>query len=250
MSDHGNVSHKLLDMKADNKIKVNKLKDNTDFCKKISQTEYIEQSKNYTMEKLKELQGQLIDNDKNKKEKSKIYDNLDVDSYVESDDNCEEHSSDDNGDNDNNDDIDENNDADCDTINININNLTKSTSKSNKFKSKSNSKSKSKSDDEKEIIILNLIKKREQDVKRMKLYSNKIKQLNDEIDNTDAKLHYLKLDYNNLELVADSLKKEIKEKASKINYYENQVFEMRWKIIIFQILTFFMFITNIYIYFS
>lgn len=206
-----------------------------DFCQKISQIEYMKQSKDYTMEKLKELQSQLLNDDKNKKQKEynnhtdDVFEvNCDVNSDVNSDDT----------------DYDDNLDADCDTINININNL----SKSNKFKSKSNSKKNT--NDDKEIIILNLMKKLEQDVKRKKMYSNKIKQLNDEYNQIDAKLHYLKLDYNNLELVADSLKKEIKEKDTKIISYQNEYYKMKWEIVLLKMLVVFLFFTIIYIYFS
>ena len=210
-------------------------KGNTDFCKKISQIEYMKQSKDYTMEKLKELQSQLLNDDKNKKQKE--YNNHTDDVFeVNCEVNCEENSDDT--------DYDDNLDADCDTINININNL----SKSNKFKSKSNSKKNT--NDDKEIIILNLMKKLEQDAKRKKMYSNKIKQLNDEYNQIDAKLHYLKLDYNNLELVADSLKKEIKEKDTKIISYQNEYYKMKWEIVLLKMLVVFLFFTIIYIYFS
>ena len=200
------------------------------YCEKISKDEYEQQSKDYTMAQLKELQSQL------QNFKPKAIEENNVDSEEDS-----------NVDSDLDSDVDSDVDFDADLESKVIININKN--KNNKDVKTKSSKNTDK-DKEKDNIIANLIKKTENNNKRMIAYSNKIKQLRNEKNETDERLHYLKLNLNNLTIDNDSLKKELKEKNIKIDKFCEHFQRKKIEMFLLKFIVCILFFTNLYLYFS
>lgn len=192
---------------------------NSAYCEKISKQEYEKQSKDYTMRQLKELQSQL--HNFKPKPLSNTLEDSDSDSEIE---------------NDLENDLD--NDENVNTgVTINI----------NKNKKSKNSKMTEK---EKDSIISNLIIKKDLDNRRMNFYSNKIKELKKQQNDTEQRLHYLKLDINNLTIENDSLKKELKEKSEKIDKFCEHFQRKKIEMFLLKFIICVLFFSNLYTFFS
>lgn len=196
------------------------------YCEKISKDEYEQQSKDYTMAQLKELQSQL-QNFKPKaiEEDSNVNSDLDSDADFVADS-----------------DADYDEDVESKVI-ININ-------KNNKNNKDVKTKPSKNIDKEKDNIITHLIKKTENNNKRIFAYSNKIKQLKKEKNETEECLHYLKLNLNNLTIDNDSLKKELKEKNIKIDKFCEHFQRKKIEMFLLKFIVCILFFTNLYCYFS
>jgi chromosome segregation ATPase len=202
---------------------------NTQFCAKISESEYKQQSSNYTMAQLKELREQMLNFDMKKSPKQIDIDDEDSE---DSEDNLEDEIN--------------NSDSECEEGSGNKTNVIINIKKQIKRNKNSIQKYSPK---EKEIIILELFKKFEQNEKRIRRYSNRIKDLKKEMYSTESKLHYLKLDMNNLTIHNESLNSELKEKNNKIKLYSDYHYKTQIQLFVLKFIIICSILINFYQYF-
>lgn len=201
--------------------------DKNQYCEQISKDDYDQQSKDYTMAHLKELQEQLKNFKPSNKQSNKILEseNSDINSDTQSE-------------------VDTDIDTDNVTININKKKIAKN------IKNNKNNKNNKYTENQKDNIISDLIAKIDRNQKRMIQYSNRIKDLKKENNIIEERTHYLKLDLNNLTLNNDSLKKEVKDQATKINKYYEHFHRTKIEMYILKFIIIVLFLSNLYIYFS